>query len=314
MKTEELDALPSWILKRVFVFLLAISFFLIAIPAAEAGNERTVALVMKALSNPFFFKMKAGAREYAQEENIPLEIFRVERETDVERQIGILENLISRGYGAIVIAPADSKRLVPVCKKALDRGIVVINIDNPLHRETMNQFGIDVPFVGSDNRLGAQMIGKYVKKKLNGRGRVIIIEGIRGVENADLRKKGFIESVSQNSAIKVVASKSANWHTDEALSVSMKLLEKYKSIDAIFCANDKMALGVLQALDMMDLTGDILLAGYDNIESVRVEMRDGRIHATIEQHPELMGAYGVELASKALNGKKFHPTGKRLWI
>ena len=136
MKTEELDALPSWILKRVFVFLLAISFFLIAIPAAEAGNERTVALVMKALSNPFFFKMKAGAREYAQEENIPLEIFGVERETDVERQIGILENLISRGYEAIVIAPADSKRLVPVCKKA--RGIVVINIDNPLHRETMS--------------------------------------------------------------------------------------------------------------------------------------------------------------------------------
>jgi len=83
----------------------------------------------------------------------------------------------------------------------------------------------------------------------------------------------------------------------------MKLLEKYKSIDAIFCANDKMALGVLQALDMLDLKENILLAGYDNIESVRDEMRDGRIHATVEQHPELMGAIGVELASKALNGQ-----------
>lgn len=254
-------------LKKVFVFVLTGWCILGFISSAEAGNERTVALVMKALSNPFFVKMKSGAREYAREENIPLEIFGVERETDVERQIGIFENLISRGYGAIVIAPADSKRLVPVCKKALDKNIVVINIDNPLHRESMNQFGIDIPFVGSDNRRGAQMIGKYVKKKLNGRGRVIIIEGIRGVENADLRKKGFIEAATQNSAIKIVASESANWHTDEALSVAMKLLEKYKSIDAIFCANDKMALGVLQALDMLDLTGDIWLAGYDNIES-----------------------------------------------
>jgi ABC-type sugar transport system substrate-binding protein len=65
-----------------------------------------------------------------------------------------------------------------------------------------------------------------------------------------------------------------------------------------------MALGVLQAMDNLDLTGDILLAGYDNIESVRDEMHNGRIHATIEQHPELMGEYGVELAWKALNGQR----------
>lgn len=191
VKPEAIAFCLFLLLKKGLVSVIAVFCFLIVIPPAEAGNEKTVALVMKALSNPFFFKMKAGAREYAQEENIPLEVFGVERETDVERQIGIFENLISRGYGAIVIAPADSKRLVPVCKKALEKNIVVINIDNPLHRESMNQFGIDIPFVGSDNRLGAQMVGKYVKKKLKGRGRVIIIEGIRGVENADLRKKGL---------------------------------------------------------------------------------------------------------------------------
>jgi ABC-type sugar transport system substrate-binding protein len=280
------------------------------IPAAEAGNERTVALVMKALSNPFFFKMEEGARKYAQEENVPLEVFGVERETDVERQIGIVENLISRGYGAIVIAPADSKRLVRVCNKALDKNIVVINIDNPLHQGTMDQLGISIPFVGSDNRIGAGMVGMYVKNKLKGRGQVIVIEGIRGVENADLRKKGFIEAVTQNSAIEVISSESANWHTDEALSLATKLLQRYKSVDAIFCANDKMALGVLQAFDNLDLMGNIWLAGYDNIESVRDEMRNGRIHATVEQHPELMGQYGVELAWKALNGQRI-PSYKR---
>ncbi|MBT4340402.1 MAG: hypothetical protein HOD63_17565, partial [Bacteroidetes bacterium] len=80
-----------------FLFLLHLIFF---IPNADAGNERTIALVMKALSNPFFSKMEEGAKKYAIEENIPLEVFGVERETDVERQIGICENLISRGYGA----------------------------------------------------------------------------------------------------------------------------------------------------------------------------------------------------------------------
>ena len=304
MKTRKCHVFIFMFLRKIYIFLLTILCLLFIATPAAAGNEKTVALVMKALSNPFFLKMKTGAREYAQEESFPLEIFGVERETDVDRQIGIFENLISRGYGAIVIAPADSKRLVPICKKALDNNIVVINIDNPFHRESMDKLGIDIPFVGSDNRRGAQMIGKYVKEQLNGSGQVIVIEGIRGVENADLRKKGFIEAVTENSKIKVVGSESANWHTDEALSLAIRLLHKHRSIDAIFCANDKMALGVLQAMDIMDLTGKILLAGYDNIESVRDEMRDDRIQATVEQHPELMGAYGVELAWMALNGQK----------
>jgi ABC-type sugar transport system substrate-binding protein len=65
-----------------------------------------------------------------------------------------------------------------------------------------------------------------------------------------------------------------------------------------------MALGALQALDLMDLTGKVLISAYDNIEEVRNEMRNGRIQATVEQHPELMGQYGVQLAWQALNGNK----------
>ena len=288
----------------LFVSILCLVSLLSITSMTWAGNERKVALVMKALSNPFFSTMKEGAKKYAQQENIPLEVFGTERETDVEHQIGIVENPISRGYGAIVIAPADSKKLVPFCKKALEKNIVVINIDNPLHKRTMQQHGISIPFVGSDNRVGAGMVGKYIKKKLNGRGSVIVIEGIRGVENAELRKTGFIETVTRDSAIRVVATETANWHTDEALSLTVKLLRSHSPVDAIFCANDKMALGVLQAMDMMDLTGKVLIGAYDNIEAVRDEMRNGRIQATVEQHPELMGRFGVDLAWKALNGKK----------
>lgn len=302
MKANKLGIFQLFFLQKLFLIFLTNLLVLFMIPLAEASNKGTVALVMKALSNPFFLKMEEGARKYAREENIPLEVFGVERETDVERQVGIVENLISRDYGAIVIAPADSKRLVQICKKALEKNIVVINIDNPLHKGTLNQLGISIPFVGSDNRIGAGMVGRYVRDKLKGRGHVIVIEGIRGVENAELRKQGFIDAVTQNSAIEVLSSDSANWHTDEALSLATRLLRKFKSVDAIFCANDKMALGVLQAVDNLDLTGNILLAGYDNIESVRNEMRGGRIHATVEQHPELMGEYGVELAWKALHG------------
>ena len=269
-----------------------------------AGNENKVALVMKALSNPFFIKMEEGARQYAEKNEIPFEVFGVERETEVKRQIGIVENLIARKYGAIVIAPTDSIKLIPVCKKALDQKIVVVNIDNPFHEATMKKMNLAIPFVGSDNFQGASLVGNYLRKKLGKKGRVLVIEGIRGVENAELRKKGFIDSVTKNSNIEIVASESANWHTDEALSLVTKLIQKHAQIDAIFCANDSMAIGAIQSLDMFGLTGDIFIGGYDNIEVARSEMRNKRMHATVEQHPEMMGEYGVMLASKGMRNKK----------
>jgi ABC-type sugar transport system substrate-binding protein len=268
-----------------------------------ADNDHTIALVMKALTNPFFLKMEQGAKNFAKENEIPLEVFGIINETDTFHQISIMESLISRNIGAIVLAPADSKKLVPVCKKAIKKGITVINIDNPLDNNLLSKEGLNIPFVGSNNQTGGELLGQYIKQQLKGEGRVIVIEGIRGVENAELRKSGFVKAVTKNSSIWIVASESANWKTEEAFSVTMKLLQKHPSIDAIFCANDKMALGTLQAIDILDLNKKILIAGYDNIESVRNEIRHKKIHATMEQHPELMGAYGVMLAQKKINGE-----------
>ena len=113
-----------------FRIIIGICLVLTTGQAAYAGNENKIALVMKDLSNPFFQKMESGAKDYAAKNSIALEVFGIERETDVERQISIVERLISGKYGAIVIAPADSKKLIPVCKQAIEQKIAVINIDN----------------------------------------------------------------------------------------------------------------------------------------------------------------------------------------
>lgn len=287
--------------RSFFFFFCAVSLL---IPSTVfADNDHTIALVMKALTNPFFAKMEQGARTFARENDIALEVFGIINETDTAHQISIMESLISRNIRAIVLAPADSKKLVPVCKKAVEQGISIINIDNPLDNNLLANAGLSIPFVGSNNQTGGELLGEYIKQQLKGKGRVLVLEGIRGVENADLRKSGFVKAVTKNSSIGIVASESANWNTEEAFTLTMKLLQKHPSIDAIFCANDKMALGTLQAVDILDLNKKILIAGYDNIESVRNEIRHKKIHATMEQHPELMGAYGVMLAQKKINGE-----------
>lgn len=217
---------------------------------------------MKALSNPFFAKMEQGAKEYARENGIELEIFGTELETDTERQIGIIDNLVSRGYGAIVIAPINSHKLAPILKKAIDQGIAVINIDNPLDKAVQAQHDLALPFVGSDNAKSAAPVGDYLRRQLRGKGRIIVVEGIPDARNGELRKAGFLRAITAGGGIELVDSVSANWHSEDAFARMSSLLEKHGTVDAVFCANDQMALGVLQALDARNLTGKVLVGGY----------------------------------------------------
>lgn len=270
----------------------------------SVDNKDKIALVMKALSNPFFAKMEAGAKQYANENGITLEVFGTEMETDLEHQNSIVNNLIARGFGALVIAPVDSRKLLPAIKKAVEQGMAVINLDNPIDQENQAYYGLTIPFVGADNAKGAGLIGGYIHRQLHGKGRVIIIEGISGARNGELRKAGFLKAVTAGGGIEIVDSVSANWHTEDAFNQMSRLLEKHGAVDAVFCANDQMALGVLRALDARDQVGKVLVTGYDNIEAARNELRNNRMHATVEQHPELMGYFGVALAHQAMQGKK----------
>jgi len=278
---------------------------------SDMGSSKVV-LIMKALSNPFFARMADGAKEYAERLDVDLSVMGIDKETDVEKQIALVETQIVKRVGAIVIAPADSKALVGVLKKAIDRGIIVINIDNPLDKTVMAAKGVSIPFVGSDNKQGAKMAGEYLIQKLGGSGKVALLEGIPGVINAELRKQGFLDACEEVApAVEVVAQQTANWHTEEAYSVFSNMLTAHPEIDGVFAANDNMALGAVQAIKAKGLTGKIVVVGYDNLKAAQEAILEGSMAATIEQHPELMGGYGVELAKQALDGEQipdYRPT------
>ena len=291
---------------RVLVagLLVAMLFVSCAARDSEVGSKKVV-LIMKALSNPFFARMADGAKECAEKLSVDLSVMGIDKETDVEKQIALVETQVVKRVGAIVIAPADSKALVVALKKAVDKGIIVINIDNPLDEGVMRAKDVSIPFVGSDNKQGAKMAGQYLIQKLGGSGKVALLEGIPGVINAELRKQGFLEACEEaGPAVEVVARQTANWHTEEAYSVFSNMLTAHPDIDGVFAANDNMALGAVQAIKAKGLTGKIVVVGYDNLKAAQEAILEGSMAATIEQHPELMGGYGVELAKKALDGEE----------
>ncbi|MEA3097454.1 substrate-binding domain-containing protein, partial [Caballeronia mineralivorans] len=165
--------------------------------AAQAAHKPKVALVMKSLANEFFLTMETGAKDYQKHNANQFDLITngIKDETDTANQIRIVEQMIVSKVDALVIAPADSKALVPVIKKAVDAGIIVVNIDNRLDPDVLKSKDLNVPFVGPDNVKGAREVGAYLAKKLKSGDEVGIIEGVSTTTNAQQRTAGFKEAM-----------------------------------------------------------------------------------------------------------------------
>src|SRR6218665_2930601 len=100
---------------------------------ADSGKPK-VALVMKSLANEFFSNMAEGAKKHQESHSGDYELLvsGIKNETDLAEQVNLVEQMVAQGVKAIVIAPADSKALVPSLKRAQQAGVLVINIDNKL--------------------------------------------------------------------------------------------------------------------------------------------------------------------------------------
>ena len=289
------------------LILIAIAvLFLVSGCEKEATDISTfkIALVIKASSNPFFARMEEGARQAADSLNVDLLVGTITKETDISQQISIIENMIVQAVQAILIAPADSKAIVNVLKKAQDQGIQIINVDNRIDAETAKSAELNIAcYVGVDNEEGGRMAGAYLVKLMGGSGKAAMLEGIRGVDNAEARKRGFIKSLD-DTQVELVTSQSANWAQDQGLDVFANMLQANPQITGLFCANDMMALGAIQAIEQAGKTGRIFVTSYDNLKAAREAILLGKLHATIEQRPELMGFESVVIAQELLSGRQ----------
>lgn len=276
-------------------------------PSAErtARRKPVVALVMKTLTNPFFITMREGALKAQKEVDVDLRILAPPQETDIERQVAMVEDLVTQGVDAILIAPAGSKEIVPALVKAKRAGVLVVNVDNRVDPRAAKAAGLELDgYIGADNERGGEIAGEHLVRLLGGKGDVAMLEGIRGVDNAEARRRGFLKAISKAPGIKLVASKTANWSQDEALSVFTDMLQANPSIRGLFCANDMMALGAIAAIEQAGKTGKIYVVGYDNLADAQKAMLEGKLHGTVEQHADLMGYESVRYAVSILRGQK----------
>lgn len=268
----------------------------------EKAKRPVVALIMKSLANEFFVTMAEGARDHQAEHsaNYELVVNGIKNEIDLTQQVALIDQMIASGVDAIVIAPADSKAIVPALARASAAGIVIVNIDNRLDRDILHEYGIKAPFVGPDNFRGAEEVGRYLAAQMHAGQEVAILEGVPTAYNSQRRSAGFQKAVDDAGLI-VVSQQSAQWDQTRAVVIASAILVQYPDLAAILCANDNMALGAVAAVLQAGKGDQVKIIGFDNISAVRNLIKENRILATVDQHADLLAVYGIEYALAALS-------------
>lgn len=298
-------------MKKILIFVLS-GILAIAFISCQRGGEQAgggggaprIAFVMKTANNPFFIEMQKGAEEEAKKLGVQLTVQAAEREVDVEKQMQIVENLLQTKVAALCVTPSGSREIVPAINKANAANIPVVIVDTRVDAKALSESnGKVATFIGSDNYEGGKLAGEFIAKKLDGKGKVAVLEGIPGHETGDSRLKGFRDAIKATPGIEIVASQTANWERDQGFNVFQNILQSHPEVQAVFACSDLMALGAVEAIAAAKKTGQITVVGFDASDEARKAVTGGTMDATVAQSPATMGAMAVENAYHLLKGE-----------
>lgn len=243
----------------------------------EGEKQITIGLAVPSLSHPFFIYLKEHVIDEA--EKLGVKIITADAEDIAARQMSIVEDFIVRRVDGVLISPIGADALVPAIESLNKAKIPAATVDRKVSA------GDVLIHVGADNVEGGRVAARYIISKLPPDAKVIQLEGTPGASPAIDRKKGFEEELAKTS-IKIVASQTADFKRAMGMSVMENLIQAGSNFQAIYAANDEMALGAAEAIQARGIDpSKVIIVGYDAIPDALNYIKDGKLDATIEQFP-----------------------------
>lgn len=282
----------------------------------DGDRSLRIAVIPKGTTHVFWQSIHAGARAAAEEATAagwPVEIIWKGPlvEDDRAGQVAVVETFIGQRVDGIVLAPLDSRALVPPVQAARAAGLPVVVIDSPLEDD-----GI-VSLVATDNFAGGRLAGEELARLLGGQGNVLLLRYQVGSASTEAREAGFLAAIAEHPGLKVISdTQYAGATRESARTAAENLLTRHgREADGIFTPNESSTNGMLLALRALGRAGAIKLVGFDGGDQNLAGLRAGEIQALVLQDPHRMGYLGVRTLLDHLEGKpvaKVVDTGAKL--
>ena len=228
----------------------------------KVASDLKLGAIAKSFSNEFWRNFKNGYEQSAKvikKAGVDITV-KVDGTTDEGDEIGqqtMTDNLVNQGYSALMLSPISDSNLTSSVDNAKNKKIPTVNVNDGL-------ISAADYFVGPDAYQNGELAAEWVSKKLGDKGDVAIVVGMAKAFAARERTAGFKGWIKDNkSGLNVVAEQNADWDRQKAKELASTWIQQKPDLKAIFCNNDDMALGVVEAVE--EAKADILVVGVDGI-------------------------------------------------
>lgn len=221
---------------------------------------------------------------------------------DINTQIQQMRNMINSGVSVIMVNANSATGLNGVIDEAKNAGIPVVSFDQAV----TNPYAINVTV---DHYAWGKRYAEWLAKALNGKGNIVMIEGLDGHPASEARKKAAHDVFKNYPDIKILADTSGFWDEAKAQQVMSNLLAAYPKVDGVWC-QDAMALGVVKAFQAANrpvppMTAELMVGFLKEWKNILAKNPEFQCFA--QANPPGISGTAIGIAVRIANGKKLKP-------
>lgn len=268
-------------------------------PAPAPARPYRLGAVMKFFGNQYWVLLADGMRRRAEELGLKLEARAALRENDPEGQAAVMRQMLEADFDILLVSPQTDTNLLEAVAEAEERGIPVVNVNDAVMPEARH-------WVGPNQHQNGVAAAAFLRERLPAGAEVALIRGLPGVYAVKRRSQGFLDHLGGPAGaegLRLVADVHGDWLLQRALAETRALLAAHPALSGLYCNNDIMALGAVEAVREAGRLGSVLVVGADGIAPAKASIRRGEMAATVDSAPETTGRLTVEVALRILEGQ-----------
>lgn len=256
-----------------------------------------VPIVSKGFQHQFWQAVKLGAEEQAADLNMDVNFIGPASESDVAIQIEMLQAEYDKNPDAVCFAALDSQAALPLLEQMQADGIPVIAFDSGVEGD------IPITTAATDNVAAAALAADKMAELIGGEGKVGVIVHDQTSRTGIDRSEGFVNRIQEAYPdIEIIGPQFGGGDHARSADLARAMITANPDIAGFFGGNEGSAIGVINAVNELDMAGDLVVIGYDSGIAQINAIREGLMAGAVQQNPVGIGAKCVEAAAMALQG------------
>jgi ribose transport system substrate-binding protein len=266
--------------------------------AGQVGPDTYIPLISKGFQHQFWQAVKLGAENAAKDLNVKITFEGPENESQVDKQMEMLQAALDKHPAAIGFAALDSKAAIPLLEKAQGQKIPIIGFDSGVDSD------IPVTTAATDNIAAAGTAADKMASMIGDAGEIALVVHDQTSRTGIDRRDGFVNQIkSKHPNVNIVDIQYGGGDQLKSTDITKAIIQAHPNLKGIFGSNEGSIVGVINGVKELNKDGKIVVIGYDSGKQQTDAIRSGLEAGAITQDPIGIGYKTVDAAVKAIKGE-----------